>query len=254
MTRHARWMMPLIAVWWGYSGPALAQGNVPRWLVDAPTAGMLPSGRLSADLRLYGDSGILSQIEVGVHNRASIGASFGGQHLVGSRDAAWNPRVEVAGRVRVIEEEMKVPAVAVGYHSQGYGEYDRELKRYAVKSKGIYAVASKNYGFPLGDMGLHVGLNRSLEDGDGDGDISGFVGADVELKRVFALLMEYDFAINDNDDNSLGSGRGRLNVGGRWMPSERLNLEVDVKNLFRDGKRTEKIDRQIRLVYYTKVW
>ena len=79
-------------------------------------------------------------------------------------------------------------------------------------------------------------------------------GADVELKRVFALLMEYDFAINDNEDNSLGSGRGRLNVGGRWMPSERLNLEVDVKNLFRDGKRSESIDRQIRLVYYTKVW
>ena len=254
MTRHASWMMLLIAVWGGYSDPALAQGNVPRWLVDGPTAGMLPAGRLSADLRLYGDSGILSQVEVGVHNRVSIGVSFGGQHLVGSREASWNPRVEVAGRVRVIEEEMRIPAVAVGYHSQGYGEYEKELKRYAVKSKGIYAVASKNYGFPLGDMGLHAGLNRSLEDGDGDGDISGFVGADVELKRVFALLMEYDFAINDNEDNSLGSGRGRLNVGGRWMPSERLNLEVDVKNLFRDGKRSESIDRQIRLVYYTKVW
>lgn len=246
--------MLLIAVCGGYSGPALAQGNVPRWLVDGPTAGMLPAGRLSADLRLYGDSGILSQIEIGVHNRVSVGVSFGGQHLVGSREASWNPRVEVAGRVRVIEEEMRVPAVAVGYHSQGYGEYEEKLKRYEVKSKGIYGVASKNYGFPLGDMGLHVGLNRSLEDGDGDGDLSGFVGADVELKRVFALLMEYDFAINDNEDNSLGSGRGRLNVGGRWMPSERLNLEVDVKNLFRDGKRSESIDRQIRLVYYTKVW
>ena len=254
MRRHARWMMLLIAVSGGYSGPALAQGNVPRWLVDGPTAGMLPAGRLSADLRLYGDSGILSQIEIGVHNRISVGVSFGGQHLVGSREASWNPRVEVAGRVRVIEEEMRVPAVAVGYHSQGYGEYEEELKRYEVKSKGVYAVASKNYGFPLGDMGLHAGLNRSLEDGDGDGDLSGFVGADVELKRVFALLMEYDFAINDNEDNSLGSGRGRLNVGGRWMPSERLNLEVDVKNLFRDGKRSESIDRQIRLVYYTKVW
>ncbi len=254
MIRHARWMLLLVAVWWSYCDSAFAQGNVPRWLVDGPTAGMLPAGRLAADLRLYGDSGILSQIEVGVHNRVSIGVSFGGQHLVGSREAAWNPRVEVAGRVRVIEEELKIPAVAVGYHSQGYGEYDEGLKRYAVKSKGFYAVASKNYGFPLGDMGVHAGLNRSLEDGDGDGDISGFLGADVELKRVFALLMEYDFAINDNEDNSLGSGRGRLNLGGRWMPSDRLNLEVDVKNLFRDGKRSKSIDRQVRLVYYTKVW
>ena len=107
MRRHARWLMLLIAVCGGYSGPALAQGNVPRWLVDGPTAGMLPAGRLSADLRLYGDSGILSQIEIGVHNRVSVGVSFGGQHLVGSREASWNPRVEVAGRVRVIEEEMR---------------------------------------------------------------------------------------------------------------------------------------------------
>ena len=254
MTRHAWRTLLLLAVWSGSSGPALAQGNVPRWLVDGPTAGMLPAGRLAADLRLYGDSGILSQVEVGVHSRISIGVSFGGQHIVGSRDAAWNPRVEVAGRVRVIEEELKIPAVALGYHSQGYGEYDEALERYEVKSKGLYAVASKNYGFPLGDMGVHAGLNRSLEDGDGDGDFTGFVGADLEFKRIFALLMEYDFAINDNENNSLGSGRGRLNVGGRWMPSERLNLEVDVKNLFRDGKRSKKIDRQVRLVYYSKIW
>ena len=254
MTRYAWRLLLLLAVWSGFSGQTLAQGNVPRWLVDGPTAGMLPAGRLAADLRLYGDSGILSQIEVGVHNRISIGVSFGGQHIVGSRDAAWNPRVEVAGRVRVIEEELKIPAVALGYHSQGYGEYDETLNRYAVKSKGLYAVASKNYGFPLGDVGMHAGLNSSLEDGDGDGDLSGFVGADVEFKRVFALLVEYDLAINDNEDNSLGSGRGRLNVGGRWMPSERLNLEVDVKNLFRDGKRSKEIDRQVRLVYYSKIW
>lgn len=254
MARHAWRMLLLLVVWSGYSGSAHAQGNVPRWLVDGPTAGMLPAGRLAVDLRLYGDSGILSQIEVGVHNRISVGISFGGQHIVGSREAAWNPRVEVGGRVRVIEEELKVPAVALGYHSQGYGEYDGNLSRYAVKSKGFYAVASKNYGFPLGDMGLHAGLNRSMEDGDGDGDLSGFLGADVEFKRIFAMLVEYDFAINDNEDNSLGSGRGRLNLGGRWMPSERLNLEVDVKNLFRDGKRSQNIDRQVRLVYYSKVW
>ena len=185
MTRHVCRILLLLAVCSGYSRSAHAQGNVPRWLVDGPTAGMLPSGRLAVDLRLYGDSGILSQIEVGVHNRMSIGISFGGQHIVGSREAAWNPRVEVAGRVRVIEEELKVPAVALGYHSQGYGEYDESLSRYAVKSKGLYAVASKNYGFPLGDMGLHAGLNRSLEDGDGDGDLSVFHGRRCRVQADF---------------------------------------------------------------------
>ncbi len=225
----------------------------PRWLVDSPTAGLLPKGSFAMDLRFYGENGILTQLEVGLLNRASAGFSFGGEQLVGNKGARWNPRIEFMGRVRVIEEGIQIPALAVGFHSQGYGAYDQDLERYTTKSKGFYAVLSKNFGSVLGDIGVHGGLNRSLEDGDGDGDISGFVGIDKQFGRMFSLLLEYDFAFNDNQDNTLDSGRGGLlNGGGRWTIIQRFTLEFDLKNIFRSGRRSPTPDREIRVLYVQK--
>lgn len=228
-------------------------GLQPRWLVDSPTAGLLPKGSFAMDLRFYGENGILTQVEIGLLNRASAGVSFGGEQLVGNKGARWNPRIEFMGRVRVIEEGIKMPALAVGFHSQGYGTYDQTLERYATKSKGFYVVLSKNFWFTLGDCGVHGGVNRSLEDGDGDGDISGFVGIDKQFGRLFSLLLEYDFAFNDNQDNTLDSGRGgRLNGGGRWTIFQRFILEFDLKNIFRSGRRSSMPDREIRVLYVQK--
>ena len=230
-----------------------AQGETqPRWLVDSPTAGLLPKGSFSVDVRLYDDNGILTLLEVGLLDRAGVGFSFGGQRLVGNQEVKWNPRVEFMGRVRVVEEGFSVPAVAVGYHSQGYGAFDKELDRYTTKSKGFYAALSKNFGSAMGDMGLHAGVNRSREDADGDKDFSGFLGVDKQVGKSLVLLAEYDFALNDNEDNTLGSGRGLMNVGGRWAASKQLALEVDFKNVFRDGHRNPNPDREIRLLYFEK--
>jgi hypothetical protein len=232
---------------------AAAQGEPqPRWLVDNPTAGLLPKGSFAVDVRLYDENGILAQLEVGLLERAGIGFSFGGQRLVGNQEAKWNPRLEFMGRVRVIEEGYSVPAVAVGYQSQGYGAFDKELDRYTTKSKGFYAVLSKNFGSSVGDAGLHAGVNRSREDADGDKDFSGFLGVDKQVGKSITLLAEYDFALNDNEDNTLGSGRGLMNVGVRWAASKQLSLEVDFKNVFRDGHRNPNPDREIRLLYYEK--
>ena len=224
----------------------------PRWLVDGPTAGLLPRGSFSLDFRFYEGNGILAQMEVGVFNRANVGFSFGGQHIVGNQAVRWNRRVEFAGKIRVIEEGFSAPALAVGYQSQGYGAYDKELERYTTKSKGFYAVLSKNFGSSAGDTGFHGGINRSLEGGDDDGDISGFVGIDQQFGKSFTLLAEYDFALNDNEGNSLGSGRGLLNAGARWAVSSQLALELNIRNIFRNGHRNPNPDREIRLLYFEK--
>ena len=233
--------------------PAWGQEKVqPQWLIDSPTAGLLPRGSFAVDVRLYEGNGILTQIEMGVFNRASVGFSFGGQHLVGNQEARWNPRVEFAGRIRIMEETAGLPAVALGYHSQGYGAYDLDLGRYTTKSKGLYAVSSKNYGIPLGELGMHVGINRSLEDSDGDADLSGFAGLDFLLGKWVVLLAEYDFAVNNNGDATLGSGRGIMNLGGRWLVSDRFSVGLDLLDVAQDGQRNPHPERQIRLMYSEK--
>lgn len=237
----------------GWTGNAQAQLELdPRHLVEAPTAGLLPRGSFGLDFRFYGGNGILGHIDVGLFDRGMIGISYGARDLLGNEAVVWNPRLEFSGKLRIVEEGFSAPAVAVGYVSQGYGEFDHALDRYQHKSKGAYAVISKNFNSPFGQGGVHLGMNKSFEDGDGDGDLSGFVGVDKMVGKDFLVVAEYDFGLNDNDDNALGSGKGFLNAGARWMMSKNFSVEFDLKNIFRNGTQNPHPDREIRVVYFEK--
>jgi len=220
----------------------------PRKIVECPTAGLLPRGSFDLDLRIFPEGGILSGIEVGLMDRLLLGFSFGGEHIIGDETVDWYPKAELAAKYRLFEEGQMYPAVAIGFDSQGFGGYIDSLKRYEIKSKGVYIALSKNYAF-LGGMGIHAGINYSLEKEDGDDDPSGYVGLDKSLNTEISLLVEYDFAINDNADNSLGSGDGYLNAGVRWTFAHKLDLEFDVKNLIENGKQNPRPSRELRLVY-----
>ena len=145
-----------------------------------------------------------------------------------------------------------MPGLALGYTSQGHGAYDDALSRYTSKSKGVYLVASKNFKSPLGQAGLHVGMNRSFEDTDGDGDLTGYVGLDKAIGKDLMVVAEYDFGLNDNDGNALGSGKGFLNAGLRWAVSSTFTVEFDIKNIVRNGLQNPHPDRELRIVYFEK--
>ena len=54
----------------------------------------------------------------------------------------------------------------------------------------------------MGNFGVHIGLSKnSWENDDGDDDADYFFGFDKEINRSFSLLVEYDAALNDNQDN-----------------------------------------------------
>lgn len=233
--------------------PSYAQQELdPRHLVEAPTAGLLPRGSFGLDFRFYGGNGILGHIDVGLFDRGMIGISYGARDLLGNGSVIWNPRLEFAGKFRIVEEGYSAPALAVGYVSQGYGAFDDGLDRYQRKSKGAYVVLSKNFNSPFGQGGVHLGMNKSFEDGDGDGDFSGFLGIDKAIGKDFLIVAEYDFGLNDNSDNAIGSGKGFLNAGARWMISKNFAVEFDLKNIFRNGTHNPQPDREIRVVYFEK--
>ncbi|MEE2658326.1 MAG: hypothetical protein VX733_07470 [Candidatus Latescibacterota bacterium] len=201
-------------------------------LVDSPTAGLVDKGRFAVDLRMFSDGGLSGQLHAGILRRISIGLSFGGQGIIGNDAIDWYPRVEANARYRVIEESQGMPAITVGYETQGYGPY--HPRRYQIKSKGMFTAFSKNYLSSLGQFGAHGGVNLSREDED-DGDFSGWVGVDKSINEELFAVVEYDFALNDNDDESLGSGRGFLNVGGHWSPVAELSIGLLFKNILENG-------------------
>lgn len=222
----------------------------PQQLIDIPTAGVLPKGTTSVVLRVYAGGGLLGGLSVGVWERLSLGLSFGGGNIIGTGNVTWNPRPEVAVKYQMVDESSAFPGLAIGFDSQGYGQYDDTLNRYQLKSRGFYGVASRNVAL-FGTLGLHAGANYTLENKDGNGRVNLFIGADKSINPNLAVLGEYDFAMNDNGDAIKGYGRkrGYLNVGARLMVGGRLGIEFDLRNLLDNRVGTGAPLRELKIIY-----
>jgi outer membrane receptor protein involved in Fe transport len=221
-----------------------------RDLVDSPTAGLLAKWNYAVDLCLFPEGGVLAKVSFGLLSRLTVGLSYGGLKIIGEGEVDWNPRMAFQGKLRIVDESFVLPAVAFGFDSQGYGTYTDTLERYQIKSKGIYAVLSKSF-WMLGPLGFHAGANYSLEEKDGDSDLSFFAGLDKDLVAGFVLLADYDLATNDDDgDGSFGAGNGYLNAGLRWTFADKLSIEFDFKNLVDNREDAPHVSREIRIIYW----
>ena len=220
-----------------------------RELVDSPTAGLLSKWSYALDLRLFPQGGVLAKVSVGMLSRLTAGVSYGGLNVIGEGELDWNPRVAFQARLRIYDESFIMPAIALGFDSQGYGPHDDDRERYQVKSKGAHAVFSKSF-WMLGPLGLHAGVNYSFENKDGDNDLSFFAGFDKDLLAGFVLLAEYDLALNDDSENDVfGTGNGYLNAGLRWTFADKLSLEFDLKNLANNRENVPHVNREVRIIY-----
>ncbi|MBI4417504.1 MAG: hypothetical protein HY563_01925 [Ignavibacteriales bacterium] len=219
----------------------------PTMIIDKPTAGMLRRADYLISATFFQRGGVLTGVSVGLFDRFSFGISYGGTGIIGPDKIEMNPLPGVKAKLRIIQETTMMPAIAIGFDSQGKEPYLDSLNRYTIKSAGFYAVASKNYEL-LGHLSLHGGLNYSFENRDGDKDLNLFVGAEKSLGDILALLAEYDFAVNDNN-NSIGRGRGYFNLGFRLSAGEGLVIGFDLKNVTQNQKNIRIANRVLQIEY-----
>jgi hypothetical protein len=234
----------------------------PRRLIDMPTAGTLPRGYYSLGLRLYSNGGVLGRTSIGLSHRFMIGISFGGDTVLSNHNADWNPTIEFNLKFRVVDELPYMPAMSIGFSSQGYGSYNDAQQRFTFKSRGFYAVASRSFYFYKWTAGWHAGLNYSLSDEEveqvgedfKDNDISLFLGLDATFNYNLAMLMEYDAALNDDRSANYfaGKGRGYLNMSLKWLFTRRLEIELLAKDLLVNRHESDTFSRGIRLTYIDK--
>jgi hypothetical protein len=220
----------------------------PLRLVDTPTAGTLKRGSFRAGLDIYPEGGIFAGIGVGITDRFMFGISYGGTNVIGIGDINWNKEPGVTVRYRLFEEDYFLPAILIGYDSQGFGTFIDSTKRYINKSSGVFAAASKNFIF-LGTIGFHGGVNYSFERGDGDKDINIYAGIEKSLNPELTLVGEYDFAFNDDGPNSIGTGKGYLNAGIKWNFVGKLQISFILKDILKNRKDVDGITREIRIAY-----
>jgi hypothetical protein len=221
----------------------------PMMLIDKPTAGLLKRGSYSVTSNFFQNGGVLVGISVGIFEPFTFGISYGGTNIIGPNKIDMNPFPGMNAKLRIINESSLAPALAIGFDSQGkepYLEADT-LKRYTIKSPGVYIAASKNYEF-LGNLSLHGGLSKSMETSDGDKDLDIYVGAEKSIGKDISIMLEYDFATNDNNNYAVGKGNGYLNFGFRWTWGKGLVVGFNLKNVAKNqdnvhiGNRTLQID------------
>jgi hypothetical protein len=242
-------LLPVPPLVQAQGGSAGSGGSLePRWIVDMPSAGMQPKSSLVMEGGFYGDGGVLLGVSIGIFDRLSAGISYGGSHLIGTETPQMNEVPGFSVKVRLLEEGLGFPALAIGFDSQGKEEYLKNLSRYRVKSPGFYAVMSKNY-LLLGYFSIHGGVNYSLENADGDRDVNFFLGAEKTLGPFLSLVAEYNPALNDNDHDALGIGRGYLNVALNAALGGGLTLGINFKDLLKNNGQPDAADRTVRLEY-----
>jgi hypothetical protein len=201
-----------------------------RFIVDMPTAGILKSNSVALDADFFSDGGLMLRLTASAFNRLNFGISYGGSKIIGNGSVNWFKLPGVNLKIRIIDEALNFPAIAIGFDSQGRENYIDNLKRYEFKSPGFFAVASKSFKF-LGYSSIHGGINYSLEKDDGDKSLNYYIGFDKTVGSDITIAVEYNFAINDNSANALGSGKGYLNAGIRWSLGNGFTLELNWKDI-----------------------
>lgn len=207
----------------------------PRNIVDLPTAGLPTRAGFYVESDVYSDGAMLVSLGVGFARYFSFGISYGGLGVIGSGDPDMNPEPGVNVKARLIDETMTLPAVAIGFDSQGRGPYIDGEERYLVKSRGVYAVASKNWDL-IGPFSLHGGISYSLETEDDD-DPTLFVGFIKSFSDFLDLAAEYDFGINDNEgDEPFVEKRGFLNASLAWHVNENFSIALEVRDIVTEDR------------------
>lgn len=219
-------------------------------LVDSPTAGILPHGGYLIHGSIGPESSILAGIGVGFFDRVMLGASFGLQKFIGRGDIDVNDRPGFEIRVRLIEESVAGPAFSLGIDTQGKDAYLGDAQRYERKSKGAYAVVSKNYRL-IEDFSIHGGVNYSFEVKDEKG-VNAFGGFSLEIVKGFSILLDYNAALDDNDTGVATHrtrGRGYLDSGLRFDYRDNLRFKILFKDLLDNYLPVSGVDRSIDVFY-----
>lgn len=220
----------------------------PTYVVDSPTGGLLAHGEYLLRGRIGPQSAILVGGELGLGNVFQIGVSFGMQGVLDRADITVNDHVGFHARLRLIEES-NTPAFAVGFSSQGVGKYDETQNRYERKSKGFYAVVSKNWRFLLGEISGHGGANYSLERDDDDTP-NAFVALDWLLFHGVSILGDLDAALNDgSDDTMYGRGGVYLDAALRVTYGENLSMMLIFRDLTGNYGPNRHVGRELEIAY-----
>jgi len=221
-------------------------GQADTRIIDSHTAMVPTHGEVRIEISAGPDGAVLSGASVGLFDRLAIGMSYGMSEVLGRGDVVANPRPGIQFHALILDEP-KLPAIGVGYDSQGHGRWLDSLDRYERRSPGFYAVISQNLLVTSYDLltSLNGGINYSLEPNRQAMDM--FLGAEQTFGRGLALLLDYDFNLDDHA--GLDGNRGYLDLGLQWRFGPGTALRFLLRDLLGNYQSEGKVARELGFFY-----
>lgn len=248
----------LIAAFIILSYNLLAQGSAgskaiydARYIVDMPTAGVLPVHTLSVYGLFFTNGGLLFAFDITPFNNFNVGLSYSGTNLLGEGNVVVQKYPGINIRWRIVNETKVMPAILVGFSNQGRGEFFKKFNRYQVKSPGIYGVASKSFSWILGYFALHGGINYTFEQTSGSYVPNIWLGFEHSIGKPVSIHFEFNPNLAETN-NDVMTNRTLLNTEIRWSVIEGLTLEFVMHDLLNYTKNRSGFERWIGLEFIHK--
>jgi len=236
------------------NGTAGSSANYePRYIVDMPTAGILPDLHFALNSQLVSQGGFLLDATFAFFKFLNVGISYGGSGIIGSEKMNMQGSPGFHIKARILDETETAPAIVLGVNTQGKGIYFYEKKRFEQLSAGVYAAASKSYKWQLGLIALHGGINYSFEDSENSG-INIYAGAEHTIYKYITAVFEINPNINDKHSGVWKKGNSwMLNGAIKFGASDNMTIEIQFKDFLRNSNYSTEVGRYFGIEFITRL-
>jgi len=219
-------------------------------IVDMPTAGIIPKSFYDINASVYSGGGFLAELILSPFNQFMVGLSYSVTNLISNDELVFQNYPGIQIKWRIVNEQLAFPAIAIGINTQGYGDFNKDAKRYQIQSPGAYIALSKSYDWALGSSALHGGLNFSFE--PRHKALNFYVGFEQSIHTYASLNVEYNATLDDKEDLYL-SKKGLLNASLRIPITSGFTFEFQFKDLFIHFKDSDNITRNIHFEFIKRI-
>ncbi len=235
----------------GWAHELVGEGSSvqPLRVITIPTAGLLPQGSLLLQVGLFPAGTLSAECFASPIPRLLLGLAFSGRNLIGTGEPEWQSLPGVSLRFRLRDEGMMIPAVVLGLHTQGWGGYEQERRRFTIPAAGIFLAASKSYRWWLGELAWHGMLGYPLEPPPRARRINAGIGFEHTLGRFGRIVAEYNFLRGDAERK----GRtGMLSVAFSFGIGRQAALCAEIVDIVPPQESEHPWARALTILYYLR--
>jgi hypothetical protein len=201
-----------------------------QFIVNKPTASLIPYKTEIFGLNFSDNTNFLLSVEYSPINNFSAGLAFGGNNFFGKNQIKFQAYPGIILKYRFVNENKYIPAIAVGFNSQGNGNYLEKLKEFEINSPGFFIAISKSFKWKYGYLAWHLGTNYSLEPASNLRKINPYIGFEHTLGKKSSLNFELDFQSPYNPNLNVNKCLSNLSL--RYSIDINTTLEFKLVDLF----------------------